>query len=341
MPWSRPTYLGEYPWIALLIAAAVAAGLTWLAILYARKQQLVDYPDQQRRSHAVATPRGGGISIAVVLIAAMLWLFARMYSDVIFMPFWVSTLIGVTSVTFIGWIDYHRSLSVKIRFAVHLIAAGLLSYAIWKLGGSLSTVFLTFLLAIGLINIWNFMVGINGLAASQAALVCIGYALFLQTPTFIFLALVLAAACLGFLPFNFPKAMVFMGDVGSGCLGYGIAIIVSFALLERGQPFHLASFLLICLPLTVFCFDAGFTLLSRILTRQSWWQPHVQHVYQRMSRKYAKHWPVTLMYGAVTIISCQLMLMLTNVEFHVIIYACVMWYLGAALAWKVLQKVSA
>lgn len=174
--------------------------------------------------------------------------------------------VGLALVAGIGWLDDHRPLSARLRFSIHLIAAGLLAIALWRLGCAVWLVVAGFILAASLINIWNFMDGINGLAASQAAIAAAGFALVLPSGWSL-LAMALCAGCLGFLPFNFPRARIFLGDVGSGALGYALAALTAMAAAQAASP------ILVLLPLTMFSIDAGFTLSRRVLSREPWWQP--------------------------------------------------------------------
>ena len=79
--------------------------------------------------------------------------------------------------------------------------------------------------ALVLVNVWNFMDGIDGLAAMQALVVAVAWAMLAGAGPVWWLGLALAAGSLGFLPFNFPRARIFLGDVGSGALGYGLAML--------------------------------------------------------------------------------------------------------------------
>jgi len=269
----------------LLVGAILASALlTWAARGYAVRRQLLDQPGE-RRSHVVATPRGGGVAIVLVqfcaaLSAALVWPTAKL-------PLLLFAA-GLLLVAGIGWWDDHRPLPALRRLAVHIVAAALLGAAAAVLGAALWQVVLCFLLAAALINIWNFMDGINGIASTQAIAAALGFALVLPAPLS-FAPLLVAASCVGFLPFNFPRARIFMGDVGSGTLGYSMAAL--FTLMVVTMPG--ISWLMALVPFSAFLVDAGFTLVSRILSRQRWMEPHTQHVYQRAVKAGAGHAGVT------------------------------------------------
>lgn len=285
---------GLVPWLLLHLLAAAA--LTWMTRRYALHRGLLDSPGA-RRSHALPTPRGGGIAIVIPVLAAGVWLAlywpAHLMAIILFCA-------GLLLVSGIGWLDDHRPLPASLRFAVHLLAASLLAAALALEALPWWQVVLGWLLAVSLINIWNFMDGINGLASSQAIIASAGFALLLPAP-WALLGWAVCAACLGFLPFNFPRARIFLGDVGSGALGYLLAALTTLSLAHAGSPF------VALLPLVVFCVDAGFTLLRRVLRREAWWQPHTTHAYQCAARRLG-HSRVTIACALFSLIATFLML---------------------------------
>ena len=270
------------PWLvmgALLALALLSAVLTWAARGYALRQQLMDQPGE-RRSHSVATPRGGGIAIVISLLvtaAVAIWAWPESTPTVL-----VASL-GLVLVAGIGWWDDHKPLPAMRRLLVHFIAATLLAGLVKVNGGSWLLAALVLLFTASLINIWNFMDGINGIAASQAVVAMLGLAPVLPWP-YSLAAVALGLACLGFLPFNFPRARIFMGDVGSGALGYAVAAVLALASVRTD-----INWILLLVPVSPFLVDAGFTLLARIISGQRWMEPHTQHVYQRAVQAGASH----------------------------------------------------
>ncbi len=256
---SAPALAG---WLALHFIVGLSG--TWLARRYALSRRLIDQPGD-RRSHATPTPRGGGISIVVAMLLALAW---TAWADPARMALYAAIAIGLTLVAGIGWLDDHRPLPVLSRLATHIVAAAILAWGVHGAGGTGVAMSCAFLLAVVLTNIWNFMDGINGLAASQAALVGAGCALLAgaqvgggMTP---WLALALMAACLGFLPFNFPRARIFLGDVGSGALGFVLA-----ALLGMQISTDAGRLPVLLLPLSAFAIDAALTLGSRMVRQRT------------------------------------------------------------------------
>lgn len=317
----------HYLWLPL-VTFGVAVATTWLAIRYAIKRQLVDMPGE-RRSHKVSTPRGGGIGIVVAvlvacLVAALLYPAAALAIGVF--------AIGLMLVAGIGWWDDHRSLPALPRLAVHLLAAILLGLLVWTGSGSVIKALFCTLLAVSLINIWNFMDGINGLAVSQAILVAIGAAILLPLPHAL-AGLVLAAACLGFLPFNFPRARVFMGDVGSGALGYLMAGLLALGMVVT----EVAMLLWLMLPAAFFV-DAGFTLLTRMLKGERWMQPHTQHLYQRFVKREWSHPLVTGCYSLFTLCGITLAALFSRLSLGWGWAGGVIWVAATAAAWLFLRR---
>ena len=184
-----------------------------------------------------------------------------------------------------------------------------------------------FALALVLVNVWNFMDGIDGIAASQALLAALAYAMATGTGIVWWLGLALAGACIGFLPFNFPKARIFMGDVGSGALGYLLAALAALSVESGSSWFWLA------LPLSAFLVDAALTLGTRIVRGERWWTPHVRHLYQRLARGWKGHQAVTVAFAAWTLAALALMWAVRLQEPATIMCAVCAWYLAGAGIW--------
>lgn len=315
-------------WLAL--AFAVALGGTWLARAYALRNALLDLPGE-RRSHATPTPRGGGIAIVAAMLPVFGWLAWRDPAQAAAIA---AIGAGLILVAGIGWVDDHRPLSPGLRLAIHAVAAALLGWALLALGAGGARAACGFVLALALVNVWNFMDGIDGLAASQALLAALGYAVFAGPGPVAWLGLALAAACAGFLPFNLPRASIFLGDVGSGALGYLVAALAALALAAE-RDWTRAP--LLALPLIAFGTDAGLTLGRRMLRGERWWQPHVQHAYQRWAR-IAGHRRVALAFLAWTLVEVAFMLALGGRSFIVIMCVVGISCLAACAAWSRLQQ---
>jgi UDP-N-acetylmuramyl pentapeptide phosphotransferase/UDP-N-acetylglucosamine-1-phosphate transferase len=208
----------------------------------------------------------------------------------------IAFAVGLSAVALVGLIDDHRPLSPWTRLLVHILASAVLASAWIVGGGDWKTAVLAFIACVCLTNIWNFMDGIDGLAASQAAIAA--FAITLATvDEQALVALALAASCIGFLPFNFPRSRIFLGDVGSGALGFSIAALWLLA----GDGARVPSTLM-PMAVSAFVIDAGLTLLRRVLRGERWWTPHLQHAYQGCARRWG-HVRVTISYGVWTALS--------------------------------------
>jgi UDP-N-acetylmuramyl pentapeptide phosphotransferase/UDP-N-acetylglucosamine-1-phosphate transferase len=314
----------------LLFHVLVGASGAWLARRYALRRNLVDLPGE-RRSHSVPTPRSGGVGIVGALLSGGVLLLLR---DEAAPPVSGLAITGFGMVAAIGLADDHRPLSPWLRLAVHALAASLLALGTWWTWHDPWLSIAAFGLALVLTNVWNFMDGIDGIATSQAMLVALAivWAGFDNWTTW--LAAALVAACLGFLPFNFPKARLFLGDVASGAIGFLLAALLIAGMADAGT----AAWATWLLPPSAFLIDASLTLAGRLLRREPWWRPHALHAYQRWAKRVGSHVPVTLAYAAWTMLACALALSLRKAEYFVMLAASAAWYIAGAGMWWVLQK---
>lgn len=277
--------------LAALSAFAIASAGTWLARRYALRRGMLDAPGD-RRSHVVPTPRGGGVAIVAGWLPAVA-LAGWLGGAGAWRPAAIAAA-GAMIVAAVGWIDDHRPLPALPRLAAHAVAALLLAVAAWMSGAGPAPAVVAFVLALGLANAWNFIDGIDGIAASQAAIAAAAFALVTAGAAGL-PALALAAACLGFLPWNFPRARIFMGDVGSGSVGYALAAAAVAAMAQAPR----SAWPLLLLPLLPVLVDTSLTLGRRIVTGQRWWTPHVTHAYQVQARRHG-HRRVTLAFALAT-----------------------------------------
>lgn len=323
MQWSDPAGVPAFA-VALVAALVSVLGSAW-AIGHAHRRGMLDAPGE-RRSHASATPRGGGVGIVVACLVACAWLAAVEGAA------WLLVGAGLVLVAGVGWWDDHRPLPAWPRLLAHAGAALLLGLSLlWQGAGPWVAVVGT-VLGLGLVNAWNFMDGINGLASSQA-LLCAAALAWVAPPAAGMLGLVMAAACIGFLPFNFPRARLFLGDVGSGSLGYLLAVLLANAFAAHPP----GSWPLLLLGPLAMLVDSSLTLAWRVRRGERWWQPHVSHAYQRWARAQG-HARVTLAYGLWTAAALGFMLAALNGAVAVRITVAAGWGLGCLLAWRWLHR---
>ena len=319
-------------WLVLLSGISLAGTLA--ARGYALRRNLLDHPGE-RRSHVVPTPRGGGIGIVLSMLVAMALL---AYGDRSQAASMALAAVGLLLVAGIGWLDDHRPLTPWSRLAVHAVASCLLGIVAIGAGGQFASALFAFVLAMVLVNIWNFMDGIDGIAALQALVVAGACALLASDPASRWMALALAAACLGFLPLNLPRARIFLGDVGSGALGYVLALAIVMAAGAGGEDASPPAWMLLLLPPSAFLVDAALTLAARILRGERWWTPHVSHAYQRWARAVGSHLPVTFAYAGWAFAGGLLAVGIRDLPDAFIMYTGSAWYLGGGILWLRLQS---
>lgn len=269
----------------LLAALLLAVVSVRAAIAYAHRRGMLDQPGS-RRSHSLPTPRGGGIGVVVatlVCVPGALWSLPAAWSTSVLSSLACALLlIAVT-----GWWDDHRALPVLPRLGSQLLAV--LGFSIALMTSGLSAWWLPLLLVAGIwsINLHNFMDGIDGLLAQQAIFVATGLALLAWTagqPGLAVAAASLAAASGGFWLYNRPPAQVFMGDVGSGSIGF---LIFAFsAMLWRLD--HALVWPAMILS-SAFVVDASLTLLTRMCCGRRWYAAHREHLYQWLVRRGGTH----------------------------------------------------
>lgn len=303
----------------------LSLALTGVAWRYALWRALLDEPEA-RRNHRVRTARGGGLGFVLLLLTLCVRAGWRWH------PAWHVLALGLALVGVAGAWDDHRPLPARWRLAVHALAAVLLGLAGVGLGWPGWLCLMAAVAALVLVNIWNFMDGIDGIAASQAVAVSLGAAALLPPPLAP-VALAVAAVVLGFLPWNAPRARIFMGDVGSGSLGYAIAVL--WALLAA-QDWRAG--LLFLLPLSAFLTDATLTLLRRMWRRERWWQAHSSHSYQLAVRRQGSHMRVTGLYLLWCVLALLLMWQVRHAPWGSLVAVLAAVYAAAAWAWWQLRR---
>lgn len=295
----RNTTLVSLTVAVFFVAFAASALLTARVFAYATRRHIVDVPNA-RSSHTRPTARGGGLAIAIVVLGGLV-LFGAL--RVIPWQVAVALAVGGVAVAGIGWLDDLRGASASLRAAIHLAAA---VWAVALLGGlpvihlGTTPLFLGTwgwpVAAIGIMwctNLFNFMDGVDGIAAGEAltAGAALGVlAVFVSHDDGVAaVAFLIAGAAGGFLIWNWQPAKIFMGDVGSGLLGFlfgAIAIAVENA---GTMPAVIVAMLL-----GVFIFDATTTLGRRAIRFDRLHQAHRDHAYQRAVQSGYSHAAVTI-----------------------------------------------
>ncbi len=275
-------------WILLTAAIAflISAALTRRFCNPDSRLHLLDHPNE-RSLHTSPTPRTGGVAILAGIISAITVLF---FAPVDANPvIWL--MVGMGLIALLSFLDDRRSLPAVVRFLGHVIGAG---FVVLGAGLTLSPLFLGLVvpwpvwLSLGLsvlylvwmVNLYNFMDGMDGFAAGMALIGFGTFAIFGLLGGHLFfagLSLTIVAAAGGFLMFNFPPARIFMGDTGSAALGLLAGGLSLWGARDGIFPFWVAV-----LVFSPFIVDASATLLRRLVRGERIWQAHKSHYYQRL-----------------------------------------------------------
>jgi len=259
--------------LAVTACGAVVAATEAMAIPLLRRAAVVDVPGH-RSSHAVPTPRGGGIPVAAGLLVAA-GLIGGL--DAVFFA------LAVVAFGMLGTAEDVRGLTVPGRLALQ--AYGALLVAVLLVSGLAAPAPVLGLLVLlctawitGFVNAFNFMDGVNGISGAHALVAGAVYAAlgwWMHDWFLVPAGAAVAAGALAFLPWNAGQARVFLGDAGSYALGAVLATLAAYAVLQ-GVPVEAAAG-----PLVLYAADTAWTLLRRIRAGERWSEPHRSHVYQR------------------------------------------------------------
>lgn len=293
-------------WLYLPVIAGASLLVTSFLRRYALSRSLIDVPNA-RSSHSTPTPRGGGVAIVLCFLTALPlgWLEGALSGEGFAALLGAGTLVAV-----IGFMDDHGHIAARWRLLGHFSAA---IWALFWLGGLpalqvfgssfelgwLGTVLASFYL-VWMLNLYNFMDGIDGLASVEAICATMGMCVLYLVAghaDLVWPALALGLAVAGFLFWNFPPARIFMGDAGSGFLGITLGCLALQASWTDSRLFWAWLILL-----GVFIVDATVTLVRRLMIGQRVYEAHRTHAYQYASRRYGRHLPVTLAVLAINVV---------------------------------------
>ncbi len=293
----------------LLSLLAVFFGSFLLTGLYrkiALRKLLLDIPNE-RSSHSIPTPRGGGVAIVMTYLLSLI--FINQQLDLSFSQL-LGFIVPGCLLAVVSYIDDLNHVNPIWRFGVQIVAVAL---GVYWLGGMPnvttalpSILYLVFLFAlvfllVWIINLYNFMDGINGIASLEAIAVCIGLSilLWLAFPDInhFLLPIVLAVATVGFCCWNFPKAKIFMGDIGSCFIGLQLGLFAVYF-----SQLSIEFFWCTIILLGTFISDATVTLARRLLRGEKIYLAHREHAYQHLAIKLGSHVPVSVAYASITVL---------------------------------------
>ncbi|WLQ15468.1 glycosyltransferase family 4 protein [Hahella aquimaris] len=275
--------------VLLLILGIASFLLTGWARRYALAKKVLDIPEA-RSSHTVPTPRGGGISIVVCILIVLPFLGGE-YGWVL----WCTLAL----LALVSYVDDHRGLGFKVRLLVQLVCAYALVYFVWMSDrlyhirdidsyvADLVVILLAIFGVVWITNLYNFMDGIDGIAATEAIFVSSSLAgVYAYSGEYVWAWIMLAivVSSMGFLCWNWAPAKIFMGDIGSISLGwlFGAGMLVSSQVTQVEVWVYL-------ILMGVFISDASCTLLARFFNGEKIWLPHRTHLYQLLSVRLGDH----------------------------------------------------
>ena len=284
--------------------------VTWVATGCFRRialmKKIVDIPNE-RSAHTLPIPRAGGLAFASIFFTAMMMRSWICRTSLSFSEILLCTI--AVGFTVLGAVDDVYTLTPRFRLAIQGvlsllfivflpdITAGV--HAIIPYGPTWLYSLFSVLFLMWMVNLYNFMDGINGIASIEAVTVLLGFTLIClltKNTGHLFIYFLLAIVCLGFLLWNFPRASIFMGDAGSNFLGF---LLGGIALLSGTLNPLLFSCCLILLG--VFITDATLTLCHRLLKKDNLFQAHATHAYQCAARSLQSHVVVSLSVGGINL----------------------------------------
>lgn len=288
---SLEAVLAAWPRLLLVAAIAFVVAEAWRRL--ALRRGVLDVPGH-RSSHVVATPRGGGIGIAVAsAFVLLMWGPPGTARDAV--------LLGSLTVALVGLVDDLRPLPASWKLFGQALAALPVAFALpWSVPGLPFSLPVPMAVGVSIavvllyVNAWNFMDGIDGIASLSAIAVCL--AVLVAAPAagaalVTVIAMGVLAACVGFLPLNVPKARVFMGDCGSHALGFGLAVLV------LATPGLLVAWVALAAS-AAFLVDVLGTLMLRARDGEPLASAHRRHLYQLVTRSGYSHARVAAAYTA-------------------------------------------
>ncbi len=319
-------------WAAVALSTGVLSYFSCKkAMALAERSGMIAFPGE-RQSHQHATPAGGGLGLIFSIVMTTLCL-----ELIVSLPFfwWQKMLPGVLLLTIVGWCDDKHPVSPALRLLIQFaVSIWLTGFGWWDLPWRELVYWSCAVVAmIWMMNLYNFMDGSNGMAGFQGVFAGVTMAALFQfggESSMALVALGVAAGCAGFLPLNFPRAKVFMGDASSVPLGFIFAAFAGYGVWTGSISLPLSI-----LIMSVFLVDTTLTLLSRVLHRERWYTAHAQHVYQRLIAQGWSHQRVLVVYQALNVVLVLPAIVLAKIypQYALMTVALILLLLGAC--WRI------
>ena len=291
--------------VFILLTILSYIGVSFIRRLVLR-HQIMDHP-KERSSHSLPMPRGGGLAIVVLVLGTSLW-----FANATNLNRSLTYIVLGAILAWVGWRDDVYSLSPKFRFLVQgliaIISILVMGYfrvvripMIGDVDLGIVGIVITFLWIIGMINAYNFMDGIDGMAggvALSAGLCWMVLSSNVHNPFVFWVALSIAASSLGYLGHNWPPAKIFMGDVASTFLGYSFAVLPLLSADQSGDALTIGTLLM-----WTAIIDPGATFIWRLLKHENIFSRHRSHLFQRLVIGGYKQGTISLLYILLTLLA--------------------------------------
>ena len=277
----------------LFLGSAILTGLfRWLAL----RIQLIAVP-VSRSAHSRPVPVAGGVSIVTLILLVVTYSY---FTDRIPANEFATLMAGLV-IAFIGIVDDIKQLDVRWRIPAQFLVSiyvvyclgdvPAIDFGLFSLPESIVLNVMAVFALVWLLNLYNFMDGIDGIAATQLIAVnLVSLVIVINSDAVLtLLSASFAAAAGGFLLWNWAPAKIFMGDVGSNFIGFTLGVMALLSLFHGSMTIW--TWLLL---LGVFIVDATLTLFMRVMSKQRWHEGHASHAYQNAARRYKSHAKVTL-----------------------------------------------
>ena len=303
---TRPVFSEALSCLASAIGLSfiVSTFLVGLFLRLSKKLRVYALPGE-RQCHSGSRPTGGGTGLiaAVALVSLLLPLCPSGEADMAASQPWLHWVLpGAVLLSMIGWLDDRRPVSPLLRFIVQLaVSFGLIALLRGAgLDWSWMQLVVGGIMVVWLMNLYNFMDGSHGMAGFEGLFVSTVFAVLAWQAGNVLVAAmagIVAAACAGFLPWNFPAPKIFMGDAGSVPVGFMLGALILIGGMTSSLPLPLAV-----LALSVFLVDSSLTLSRRVIRGERWYTPHAQHIYQRLIAQGWSHSRVLRAYQALNLV---------------------------------------
>ena len=318
--------MGFYIIVLLILVLSFLFAPTTL--IYAKNMAITDAANE-RSSHIGVVSRGGGLLFIIFFYIGVLLTILGGYLNLSSFV-WV-LLLGAFIMALVGWLDDFKGLSVAVRFFIQFALVVITVYFLpqtWPFLPVILEKCILILAWVWFINLYNFMDGADGFATQQSIFISVAILLPLGFKALLFVLLI--ASLLGFLRVNYPKAKIFMGDIGSLFLGYFIGGMLLYYLSR-----HNISIIDGLIMTSLFGFDASYTLLKRLLQKKKLSQAHREHWYQRLLITGFSH--KALFYTAICYNLLMLLVLIIYLYINPLLGVCAMvalWFLYTGFIFK-------